>query len=90
MLCLLPRFRRPWFRNRCACCVLAVLWCCADANPGGRARGERMEASARRRLPPAVFQPHAAVHHVRYRHPGAGYDAVDHHLRVNGLPQPRQ
>lgn len=68
-----------------------MLCCCAsDANRRGRARGERLEAGARRRLPPAVFQPHAAVHHVWYRHSGAGNDAVDHHVRVDGLPQPCQ
>lgn len=45
-----------------------------------------METSARRRLPPALLQPYAAVHHVRNRHASAGNDAVNYHLRVYGLP----
>lgn len=74
------------------CCALVLFRAlrCTDANGGGRTGGERVEAGARGRLPPSVFQPDAAVHHVRYRHSGTGNDAVDHHVRVDGLPQPCQ
>lgn len=65
------------------CCRLL---CFADADRGGCAGGERVETSARRRLPPAVLQPHVAVYHVRNGYASAGNDAVDHHLRLHGLP----
>ena len=70
--------------------TLSLVRCGADANGGGRAGGERVEAGARRCLPPPVNEPHAPVRDVRYGYAGAGHDAIHHHLRLLGLPQPCQ
>lgn len=67
--------------------VCFALICFADANLGGCARGEWLEAGTRRRFPPAVLQPHAPLRHVRHGDAGPRHDAVDHHLRLHGFPQ---